>query len=600
MMPKCLLGFAVLLMCLVVGGCSGDQETADGSPPPAGDNQPAADSNPQAADENRPLVGKKERAADHASPASLTAVDWLATYVPDDTTFVVLMDMSRAENAEPVLLQVWKSLDLERLLQLAEVEYLAMVFGQAANMETRMPQLAFLAKTKRPVGQETRAQLLSALRRLMEVPEVVAFNAVSDGNTLIVGTEDAVKQLNLKASTHPSMIKAIRGAGEHALTMHYIISPQVRVGAADELQHREEYANLLGLSNEMTGTTRLMRIQSLAESCTLTADVAPSLAVDVAAVPAEEAQRVEIETQARAMLETVRSTLADSRDLEQEPTAGVGAALKLLDSLTTEGKLTSEPGRVQFAWQAPPQPFDEFRAEFPALLAEGKANSILMGRQARLKQVANSMLMYSDRNSEQLPTDLKGADGTPLFSWRVGILSMLDYGDIYDQLRLDEPWDSEHNAKLLQQVDPRLFAVNPQTPDGHADLLAVIGKDLGFSPHEGPKPGGFTRADGSREFVYRSGTTIGGVSDGMAATALIVEVAPERSVPWAKPADYVWDAKQPTAGLGADSKPYFWVALGDTRVVRVSKQQDAETLRRLFTRNDGEEYKLEDVPLDSP
>ena len=43
-------------------------------------------------------------------------------------------------------------------------------------------------------------------------------------------------------------------------------------------------------------------------------------------------------------------------------------------------------------------------------------------------------------------------DGNPLLSWRVHILPYMDYGQLYDQFHLDEPWDSEHNKKLLDMA----------------------------------------------------------------------------------------------------------------------------------------------------
>src|SRR5262245_25073160 len=40
-------------------------------------------------------------------------------------------------------------------------------------------------------------------------------------------------------------------------------------------------------------------------------------------------------------------------------------------------------------------------------------------------------------------------NGKPLLSWRVAILPYLEDQTIYGEFHLDEPWDSEHNQKLL-------------------------------------------------------------------------------------------------------------------------------------------------------
>ena len=42
--------------------------------------------------------------------------------------------------------------------------------------------------------------------------------------------------------------------------------------------------------------------------------------------------------------------------------------------------------------------------------------------------------------------------GKPLLSWRVQLLPYLDAKALYDEFHLDEPWDSEHNRKLIDRM----------------------------------------------------------------------------------------------------------------------------------------------------
>ena len=42
--------------------------------------------------------------------------------------------------------------------------------------------------------------------------------------------------------------------------------------------------------------------------------------------------------------------------------------------------------------------------------------------------------------------------GKPLLSWRVHLLPFLEENELYEQFKLDEPWDSPHNIKLLDQM----------------------------------------------------------------------------------------------------------------------------------------------------
>jgi hypothetical protein len=45
---------------------------------------------------------------------------------------------------------------------------------------------------------------------------------------------------------------------------------------------------------------------------------------------------------------------------------------------------------------------------------------------------------------------IMSADGKPLLSWRVALLPFLEEQALYEQFRLDEPWDSEHNLPLIK------------------------------------------------------------------------------------------------------------------------------------------------------
>jgi hypothetical protein len=54
--------------------------------------------------------------------------------------------------------------------------------------------------------------------------------------------------------------------------------------------------------------------------------------------------------------------------------------------------------------------------------------------------------------------------GKPVLSWRVAILPELGYEALYRKFRLDEPWDSPHNKKLLPRM-PIEYAPNIVNPD---------------------------------------------------------------------------------------------------------------------------------------
>ncbi len=88
-----------------------------------------------------------------------------------------------------------------------------------------------------------------------------------------------------------------------------------------------------------------------------------------------------------------------------------------------------------------------------------------------LKQLALAMQDYSDAFGKMLPPAVYDKDGKPLLSWRVLVLPFIAQGNLYTQFRLDEPWDSDHNKKLLEKM-PTTFA--PPDSEAFKDHEAVV------------------------------------------------------------------------------------------------------------------------------
>ncbi|HJZ89777.1 MAG TPA: sigma-70 family RNA polymerase sigma factor, partial [Gemmataceae bacterium] len=74
-----------------------------------------------------------------------------------------------------------------------------------------------------------------------------------------------------------------------------------------------------------------------------------------------------------------------------------------------------------------------------------------------LKKIMVAMINYHDATG-RFPADIVDKSGKPLLSWRVELLRYLDEKDLNKQFRRDEPWDSEHNLKLLARM-PEVFRV---------------------------------------------------------------------------------------------------------------------------------------------
>ncbi|HVS35105.1 MAG TPA: DUF1559 domain-containing protein, partial [Gemmataceae bacterium] len=94
-----------------------------------------------------------------------------------------------------------------------------------------------------------------------------------------------------------------------------------------------------------------------------------------------------------------------------------------------------------------------------------------------LKQLGLAVHNYHDANGAFPKPAIYDKDGKPLLSWRVMLLPYLEQNELYQQFHLDEPWDSDHNKKLLEKM-PKVFA--PPDSDAfknhEAAFQALVGK----------------------------------------------------------------------------------------------------------------------------
>jgi hypothetical protein len=166
------------------------------------------------------------------------------------------------------------------------------------------------------------------------------------------------------------------------------------------------------------------------------------------------------------------------------------------------------------------------------------------------------------------PRAICDKQGKPLLSWRVQVLPYLDQDALYRAFHLDEPWDSEHNKKLIAAM-PAIYR-NPSSaaPPGMANYLAVSGKGLMFDGAEGRK--------------------LAEITDGMANTIMVVEANDDRAVTWTKPEDWQCDPQRPLAGLGSAHPGGFGAAFADGSVHFIAKSIDPKTFYALLTIAGGE------------
>lgn len=156
-------------------------------------------------------------------------------------------------------------------------------------------------------------------------------------------------------------------------------------------------------------------------------------------------------------------------------------------------------------------------------------------------------------------------DGKPLLSWRVRMLPYLDQQPLYESFHLDEPWDSEHNKKLISAMPDIFASPGGSTEPGMTHFQTVRGTDTIF-PGKDP-------------------VQIAAIRDGTSHTILIVEA--DKPVIWTKPDDFQYDPDNPMKGLGTLRREGFNAVFADGHSRRISPEIDPEMLRRMFTKGDG-------------
>jgi hypothetical protein len=201
-----------------------------------------------------------------------------------------------------------------------------------------------------------------------------------------------------------------------------------------------------------------------------------------------------------------------------------------------------------------------------ARLSDGRERS-----SRNLKGIALALLTYVNANQRMLPTAASyDKQGRPLLSWRVAILPYVEQLNLYNQFKLDEPWDSPHNKKLIAQM-PAVYRspFSRKGDEGKTVYLAPVGKDTAFP--------GQQALNFPKDFP-----------DGTSNTILIVEATDTRAVPWTKPDDLPYDPRDPLAGLVTRDRNFFLAAFADGTVHTIRASLGLDNIRALFTRNGGE------------
>jgi hypothetical protein len=217
----------------------------------------------------------------------------------------------------------------------------------------------------------------------------------------------------------------------------------------------------------------------------------------------------------------------------------------------------------------------------PAIL-QTRAHASRAVSMNNLRQLMIGLHNYHDVHMSFPAKYNQDKDGKPLLSWRVHILPYLDEQELYDEFHLDEPWDSEHNLKLVEKM-PVMFE-NPRLKlePGKTAYVAPIGANTIWKSPQDDKQ-------------TPTGMRLEQILDGTSNTIALIEIGEADAVIWTKPDDLNVDPEGFAEKFAKAWKGGGSVAMADASVHALKPDISPDQWWALFGARDGtviEVYEL--------
>ncbi len=245
------------------------------------------------------------------------------------------------------------------------------------------------------------------------------------------------------------------------------------------------------------------------------------------------------------------------------------------------GKMPSTPG-------GPPAASAAGGTDNQAVVAAtGKVEPLIPESDARSRQISSNNLkqiglawhnFHSVSNA--FPAGIYDASGQKLgLSWRVAILPYIEQVNLYKQFKLNEPWDSENNKKLIPLMPKTYAPPGGGGKPGFTYYRAFTGAGTVLPP---PAPG----TPGKDAF----GLGFLKILDGTSNTAIVAEAADP--VEWTKPDELEYIPGKPLPRLGGVFGDGFHVGMADGSVQFLPTSTPPEKIKAIITIAGGETVKL--------
>ena len=488
------------------------------------------------------LVGLSARAADVAADLHLQAI---APYVNDETFLVGHVDVARVDiDLVCSFLEKMgiKGNDIDKTKAVASLAKSTFLKAGGKDIHVLMNWANPLEELLMvvPLGEDAQAGTLTSLMKQIPGVQVQTWNPSSGSALLVAPKKGLARMRGFKAQAVPSLAQAFAAVGDGSAVAVFV-PPFALKRAFVELHPVLPKEIGGGNAAALDFQWAVVRLDAATEL---------SAKIVVQAADAKSAQTIgKIIDRAAAFgenSEEVKHFLPDAPKIIASLTPKVNGDQL---TLTLSDKVLTSALAPLFSARR---------------MAAGRAVSM-----NNLKQIGLAMHNYLDTYKTFPAAATYDANGRPLLSWRVYILPYIEQDALFKEFHLDEPWDSEHNKKLITRM-PMTYRSPEQknAEQGKTTYLAPIGAKTIF--------GG------------KKGMPIQKITDGTSNTILLVEADDSRAVYWTQPEDYKIDPMNPTAGLVRVVATAFNAAFADGSVRVLPANINPATLRALYTANGGE------------
>ena len=276
------------------------------------------------------------------------------------------------------------------------------------------------------------------------------------------------------------------------------------------------------------------------------------------------------------MMAKIRGTGPIPLDQLAEATGAVFAvgAIDKADKFLAAPPLTRKDSEIGFIVDMPPG-LDNLQMSLPVLMAllvpaVQKVREAAQRTQGNnnLRQIAIALHNYHGTYNKLPPAGICDKTGKPLLSWRVAILPYIEEDVLYKKFKLDEPWNSPNNKKLIPLM-PKPYEIpgDGNGKPGETHCRVFVGGGALFDLDKGIRLAQI-------------------VTDGTSNTIMLVETVD--AVTWTAPNDIEYGPKVPLPRLRTSPGGGATVVLADASIALLRAAISDATMRALITRAGGE------------